>query len=256
MPIKILPTLTTVAALTASSFAIAQPEIHFTEYRIFLNEKNSKADYEIFNQGQSDADCTASFADYNVAKDGTLSLVKENETKPEFSAEEILKVSPRKVRINSMSSQKLKIFAKRLRSQPEQEWVSYLELVCKTADIKLKAGININPNFRYHIPVVVRHGNLDAEVKIENASITQEGNNSFANLTLAKTGSRSLYGSVIAVDADGTELGKRTGISHYLQTEQLDLKIPLSREPIGEVSLTFEENKQYGGNLKKTVTVR
>jgi hypothetical protein len=253
MSIKSISKAALSSLFVLSGSALAQPEIHFTDYRVFLDVRNNKSDYEIFNQGSANAVCQTGLVDYQVGENGKLILVTEDIESPETSALDIIKISPRNVRVNSMSSQKLKIFGKRIRNLPDGEWVSYLELSCKNADFELKPGININPTFKYHIPVVVRKGNLTATVNIKDSDIIEENNKYFMSVSIERQGNRSTYGAVIIKDETGDLIGKQTGISQYLQTSSLQLKVPLTRKPQGKVSITYEENKKYGGSIKEQV---
>lgn len=245
--------------LLFSANVLAQADIHFTEYRVLLTDKKTKVDYQVFNQGNSDAACSTSLVDYNVSEEGKLKVIKdENVTGPETSAKEanLIRVSPKRFTIPANSNQKLKIIARQLRRQQDGEWVSYLGITCREAKPQLQTGVNILPNFNYHIPVVIRKGNLQADIEVMNVGLSQNGTQPQIIAQLTRTGSRSVYGDFIVKEiGSGKVLARQNGISHYLQAKTMPFQFNLSAQPAGPVEISFVENKNYGGDLATSVTL-
>ena len=227
--------------------AYASANIHFTDYRILLTEKHRSKNYQIFNQGNSEAYCTTSLVDYHVSDNGHLRIAKQD--KPKTSAKEIVRISPKRVVVPAKGSQKVKIVARRLKKQDKQEWVSYLNLRCKTHNPTLKAGINFAPNYVFNIPIVVRHGQLKVSAELKNTEIKQQEQNYFLSTQLHRKGKRSLYGSIEVYDDSGL-IGHKRGISHYLQTSALPVNLRLKSKPKGEVRIEFKEDPDFGGDIQ------
>ena len=225
----------------------AAPSIHFTDYRILLSEKQTTKDYQIFNQGNSPAYCYTGVIDHLVANDGRLTLAK-GKARPETSAADIVRISPRRVMVPAMSNQKVKVVARRFRQLPDGEKVSYLNLRCKQHNPKPSGRVNIQPNFIFNIPIVVRKGQLQAEAKMESVRLEQIRGQYVAKVNLTRKGTRSLFGNFLVYDEKGI-LATRNGISHYLQSDTVPVEMPLKMKPRGKVTIEFIEQPQFGGDL-------
>lgn len=237
--------------LFSSNLVFAQADIHFTEYRVLLTEKKTKVDYQVFNQGNSDAACSTSIVDYTVDKNGQIKLVTEGKG-PETSAKDakLVRISPKRFKVEANSNQKLKVIARQLRRQSDGEWVSYLSITCKEDKPSLQSGVNIVPNFKYHIPIVVRKGKLSADIEVSDLALLNQDGKPVVKATLKRTGNRSVYGDFIIKDVNtGDILARQNGISHYLQAEAMTFDFGLNKASTGPIEVSFVENKTYGGNL-------
>jgi hypothetical protein len=231
-----------------SPFSIyAGPEIHFTEYKILLTDKKTSADYQIFNQGDSDASCSVQFIDFMIGQDGQLSIPKEGE-KPLDSAASLLRGSPSRVIVPANGAQKVKVLIRGLRSQKVGELHSYLSLRCKENESKLENGVNLVPNFVFNLPVTVRKGQLTAKAEISDANLIIEESGQWLTLSLNRTGTRSLYGDFIIKDEAGSKIGELNGVSNYVQSTSVPINITLTKAPKGKVHIMFKEDSRFGGN--------
>lgn len=234
--------------------AHAGPNIHFTDYRVLLTEKQSTKNYQIFNQGDTAAYCYTNLVDHNVSPDGQLTVATKDNL-PATSAQSLLRVSPKRVLIPAKSNQKVRVLARRLIQQKSGEWVSYLNLRCREHSDNNTAGIKIRPNFVFNIPVVVRKGHLQVEAAIQQAHIAQANDRYFAEAILSRRGKRSLFGDISVTDETGV-LAVRKGFSHYLQSADVPLLLPLKAKPKGEVIIEFKETPQFGGDISLTTVIK
>lgn len=241
------------AAATLSHSVIAGPNIHFTDYRVLLTDKTNTKNYQIFNQGEVDAYCYTDLVDHNVSKDGKLTVASQNNLPP-TSAQSLLRISPKRVLIPAKSNQKVRVLARGLSTKKNGEWVSYLNLRCREQKSQTSQGIQIQPNFVFNIPVVVRKGELPVEAALKNPQIRAKNNGYYASTILSRKGQRSLFGSIIVSDQSGV-LAVRNGLSHYLQSEDVPLILPLKAKPKGKVTIEFTENPQFGGDISLTEVI-
>jgi hypothetical protein len=235
-------------------YSLAKSQIHFSEYKILLTEKDTSADYRLFNQGDTAAICSTKFIDYMIQPDGRLVVPIEGQA-PENSGVSMLRASPRQVVVPANGSQRVKVIARGMRKRTDGEWHSYLSLRCKDKDPELKDGINLMANFVYNIPVTIRKGQLTATVEISGAQLMTQNNTVWVETLLNRQGDRSIYGNFTIVDANGTLLGELNGVSHYLQATQVPVKINLSQKPIGRLDITFTEDDRFGGDLSATYSL-
>lgn len=237
-----------------SFYTLAKSIIHFSEYKVLLTDKDASADYRIFNQGDTSAECSTKFIDYMIQPDGRLVIPKEGQA-PKNSGVSMLRASPRRVVVPANGSQRVKVIARGLRSITDGEWHSYLSLRCKDLDNELQDGVNLVANFVYNIPVTIRKGQLTANAEISEAKLIIQDNLVWVEMLLSRKGSRSVYGNVSIVDENGTLLGELNGVSHYIQATQVPVKISLSQKPVGKIDITFTEDKRFGGDLTATYSL-
>lgn len=237
-----------------SFFSSAASQIHFTEYKILLTEKDSSSEYRIFNQGDSAALCSTSFIDYMIAPDGKLTPPEEGQL-PTNSAKAMLRASPSRVVIDANGAQKLKVIARGVSKKSDGEWHSYLNLRCKDADVNLQNGINIIPNFVFNIPVTIRKGQLTASVEISQAKLISHAESVWVELMLNRRGTRSLYGDFNIFEESGELLGQLKGVALYVQSSSVPFKIMLSKRPIGKLNITFKEDSRFGGEQSATIMI-
>jgi hypothetical protein len=229
---------------------LAKSAIHFTEYHILLTENEPNRTYPIFNQGDSAAFCEAKFIDYIISADGSKRLATKDQLSP-TSAQSILRVSPRRVTIPPLSSQKLKVAARGLRKQRDSEWVSYLSLSCKDKSPDVTAiGITILPSYTFNIPTIVRKGQLNANLTISKAEVVQHSKNTKAvELVLSHSGERSVYGNILIKDAEGNKIGALVNVSVYQEESRKTFNIVLKKAIKGnEITISFTEHEKYGGS--------
>ena len=150
----------------------------------------------------------------------------------------MLRASPRRATIPARSSQRLKIAVRGLRKKPDGELVSYLSLTCKEKSPKTAAtGFTFLPRYVYHLPVIVRKGELNAKLKITDAKLVASKNNSAVEFMFQHSGTRSLYGNIKVLDSDGSKIGEAIGYSIYQESVIQPFKINLKEKINGKKSI-------------------
>jgi hypothetical protein len=255
MPINLSKNITLIACLIFSHTAFAEVDMHFTELKIMITEKKPSLRYSIFNRGNTDAQCKLSFIDYNITTHGKLKIIKAGDAIPVNSAAKKLRLSPKNITIGPKSSQAVKILARGLRKFPDGELHSYLSISCRDKEVVLADGVNILPNYIFNIPTTVRKGELAVSANINNLKLSQNNNRTAVNFDITRTGNRSLYGDFTVTDEMGNEIGKIIGFSHYMQANVIPVSITLTSQPKGRVTVTFNEQELFGGNIQLTKSI-
>ncbi|MFT7005710.1 MAG: hypothetical protein ACJAXJ_000209 [Colwellia sp.] len=244
--------LLTLPFLLLSHNAMADISVHFTEYKIFMDKNKPFHNYNIFNQGNSTAECKLSFIDYNITANGDFQIIKKGDSSPINSAVKKLRLSPKQVNITAKSSQKVKVIVRGIRNFPDGELHSYLSINCSEANLTLKKGINLSPNFIYNIPITIRKGELTATAEIKNLKVENHNNSYSLTFNMLREGNRSLYGDFTVTDETGDKIGEVTGFSHYLQAKSIPVSITLTSAPHGKITVDFMEQKRFGGDVNIT----
>lgn len=123
----------------------------------------------------------------------------------------------------------------------------------KELSIQLTARINVS------IPVIVRHGDIRAEVSINGLRLQppSTGQPALLDFVLARSGERSVYGDLtvhfLAQDGRSWELGGAKGVAVYSPNPLRRARLPLTL-PVGlvlgrgQLQVTYSEREENGGH--------
>ncbi|WP_199611719.1 fimbrial biogenesis chaperone [Flocculibacter collagenilyticus] len=249
-------TVFTVIVCTTGA-ALAAPSIHFTQYRFFFNEKNKSDAFVIFNNGDEAANCKLSLNHFNIDEQGELVKVKSADEVPN-AANNIIKFSPRNVTVRPNTSQKVKIVARGLSRVNEGEYVSYLNMLCKSVRQNKPGIFKLNAAVAYNIPMIVRKGKFNAETSLVSAKLVNHANQATLRVVQSRKGNRSLYGDIKVYEEKTDEvIGFLTGASIYTPAQKKIWNIPLTK-PLNskKIRIEYKENKQFGGSLEANKTFK
>lgn len=244
-----------IAALLVSSLTFCinanAAGISFSQYRIALDDQKRNTSLLVMNDGKLDSRCNIGFSHQQVQSDGSTKPVKAK--KDIFnSADSMVRYSPRRVTINSLSSQTVRLSLKRQKNQKKGEYVSYLKLSCRVDNkVSPTEGNLVAAQIHYNIPVVARVGKLSATANMSNAKMNDKNQLLF---TMHRTGDRSLYGNTTVTDTStGKVIGRYNGVAMFLPVEQQQFEVNLTELPKGNLQIDFEETAQFGGDQKASM---
>ncbi|MFT4929113.1 MAG: P pilus assembly chaperone PapD [Phenylobacterium sp.] len=250
LPLIMATTLATVMPIMtmAGTLSVNKP-------RILMTDKNKRAEFKVFNTSPDIQTLRISLIDKQMDEQGEIITVEGSQT----SASDFLRVGPRVGKnIDPKGFQKFRVRAK-LSKMPAGEYRSHLLVESMNPPTEQsKAGISVKPNIKYSIPIIIRHGELNAEVAISNAQLSEKvSDNGEKQTTLAfdmtRIGDRSVYGdfAVYQVTGDETILIKAlVGQAIYTEVEKRQFSIELlTAPPAGsQLKLEFKENPEFGGD--------
>lgn len=233
-----------------SNTAYAEAVISFSRYRIALSDEARSSSLTVYNQGNSDSRCNLGFS-YNKVLPSGLTVQAKSGDEIFNNADKMVRFSPRRVTVPAAGSQTVRLSMKKLRNQADGEYVTYLQLRCLEVGDTVEAKGNqgtamITPSFAYNIPVVARVGDFNAKASLSATPIT----NGHVTVTVNREGNRSLYGDITITDSTGKTVGLMRNVAVYLPATSLDVKIRLTEQPQGPISVAYEESVNYGGDIK------
>ena len=258
-------------------FAFAQT-VSVEPKRIVFSGRDRAKEVFLMNSGDKEATYRVFFQEVKMTKDGAVKVIAEKDVPKDYpSVAPMIRFSPRQVVIPAHSSQVVMFMARKSAKTTEREYRSNIVFQAvpddtgeSLEDIVLKEGevsIKITPIFGISIPVIIRHGELDATVSLSDLKIKKgEKGEKILNLMLHRKGNRSIYGSIevnYTPPGGGEEsiVGRIKGVAVYDDLAKRSLKITLnppekvSIKKGGKIVLKFEEDRDMGGDAKAEASI-
>ena len=238
-----------------------------TPTRVVLEGKQRSKLISIANNGTAKGKYRISVINKTMTKRGLI----ENAEEPigsELFANDLIRFSPRSVTLKPGEHQNIRLMVRKNKDMQDGEYRSHMnfmilpdeEISQQDTQEKNKQNksdnsltISIKSNFGVSIPVIIRHGNLDATAIIEGISITHKGDNKYVNFSILREGSKSLYGDLLFyfVKEGNSKLIKSVGgIAIYTSIERRNLEIPIDLEAQkGKLLIEYRQKPEDGGEL-------
>jgi P pilus assembly chaperone PapD len=231
--------------------------------RVVLDDKRRSADITLNNRGEKEATFRISLVRMRMLENGEYQKVED--TKPgEAYADEVIRYSPRQVTLKPGQSQTVKFAVKNLsnvapgeyrvhamfRGNPDESKGTDIEQTTTDND---KIAVRLIPVYGVTIPVIVRHGDLNATASISSAQ--KQGKK--VVVTLSRQGNRSLFGDVVVTNKSGATVGEVRGISVFVPNAKRVVQVELNDEADGSgLSASFRERADEGGKVLAEAQVR
>lgn len=225
---------------------LAVANMALSDYRLFFDSGSRSNAIQIRNTASQPLQFTTQILHYRMTEEGTL----EEVTGPDamiFSAKPLLRYSPKRATIPPLSIQAIRFSVRKPRNLADGEYRAVLRITGTEVNTN-GAGINIRSRLSYNLPIIIRHGELAADVGLMEPQLVNQNGIMQVQLWQTRTGNRSLYGGFIITDEDGNEVGRLNGIGLYPPIERRKVLIPLTEEAKGNLVITFTEDLKYGGD--------
>jgi hypothetical protein len=224
--------------LCLNTFVSAQSDLLVTPFRVVLENGQTTEELSIANIGNDTARYSLSFIQYAMEENGRLRQIEEAEEGIQFS-DSFVRFFPRSVVLAPNESQIVRLQARIPSDLAEGEYRSHLyfrstspqEAMAFGGDGDDGVGVELIPVYGISIPVIVRKGESDNTVALENEVVTL-GENPNIQFDLVRQGSFSCYGdfALIHQEDDGQEtlLGTVAGVGVYTPLNARKMNIPLN----------------------------
>ncbi|MBJ6798961.1 fimbrial biogenesis chaperone [Geomonas propionica] len=192
-----IPTVTVVAA-----------DLMVYPTRVVLTDKQRAAQVDIINAGEAQATYKITMVRKRMTETGDFQGVTTPEKGEKF-ADEVVKYSPRQVTLLPGGGQTIRILFKVTPDLEAGEYRSHLLFTRSTPAVAnlpekedIEPGVikmNIVANVGISIPVIARHGDLQAVAAIDPKSVALSGDKQqVLSFTMCRSGTRSVHGDVAA----------------------------------------------------------
>ncbi|PIR39074.1 MAG: hypothetical protein COV35_04230 [Alphaproteobacteria bacterium CG11_big_fil_rev_8_21_14_0_20_39_49] len=185
--------------------ANAVGELLVSPTRIILEGRERSAEVKLANKSDKPATYRLSFQDLSMEESGGYKELSES-MPYDKTASNMIRFSPRQVTLQPGEVQNVRLMVRKPKDIEEAEYRTHLffKAIPSEKDSRYhieeqKSGgknlsVKLIPIFGVSIPVIVRHGELDSNISIENAHIAKDKKNLF--FALKREGMASRYGNL------------------------------------------------------------
>lgn len=214
-----------------------------TPSRVVFEDRARTSQITLVNKGTETTTYRISFIRQNMTDDGRFVSVAKGEEG--MYSDEMVRYSPRQIELQPGQAQIVRLMLRKPRGLADGEYRSHLLLqalpkatksditkaIEKNSD---EISVEITTIVGVSIPVIVRHGKLDAGVSLTNASFVNSADpkkKSYIEINMNRTGTQSVYGDfrVTFTDENGAEevVGNAKGVAVYFPNTIRHFQIPV-----------------------------
>lgn len=217
--------------------SVAQANLLISPTRLAFSERDRTASVTLINSGNKTQTYRLEWINQIATAEGGYQLLKDGELNGFPSAAEFLRVSPRQVTLRPNERQTVKVMVRRPRDLADGEYRSHLQFTAlppqEQESDNSQMSIKLNLLLSYNIPVMVRQGDIDANVAIEQVTLLPQlsaNNAATIAVRLNHEGKHSTTGRLRAFwskQGGNREypVGVLNGLNVYPDTKQRDAKI-------------------------------
>ncbi len=244
--------------------------------RLVFEGRERTAEVTLVNKGTTTEVFRVSLVNRRMRENGTFEEIGEPIPGERFVGP-MVRYAPRRVTLRPNAPQTIRVQLRKPANLEEGEYRSHLMFravpdIQSAETTQASAGgsnfqVNLIPVYGVTIPVIVRHGELDAEVAVEGAEwikTTSEAAPPALTVHMTRLGKRSVYGTVKIMAAVGDETyAKVRGVAIYTPNRRRSLRVPIDPD-LAEtikgtpVRIAFFASENDGGALlaEQRVTLR
>ncbi len=234
-----------------------------TPSRVVFEDRVRTSQVTLVNKGTEASTYRISFIRQNMTEDGKFVPVEKNEEG--FYSDEMVRYSPRQIILEPGQSQIIRLMLRKPRGLADGEYRSHMLLqalpkITKSDISKVvkKGGdeisVEITTIIGVSIPVIVRHGKLDAELDLTNVRYVKSPEpkqKSYVALDMNRAGNQSTYGDfrVTYIDESGQSVvvGNVKGVAVYYPNKLRRFHIPINtpsglKYDKGHFHITYSES--------------
>ncbi|MEO1969039.1 MAG: molecular chaperone [Sphingomonadaceae bacterium] len=239
--------------------ASAQGDLLIAPTRVILDGRRG-TEVILSNIGSQEATYRVDLELRRMSSDGQLSDVDVAKADPtEQAALDMIRFAPRRVVLPPGQPQAIRIAARAPAGLPDGEYRAHMTFraipkprPAETADGAQGVTIALVPVYAISIPIIVRLGNISAQVMLDHAGIANRPDGKYFELVLNRSGKASTFGQ-LRVFAKGSDkpILKVAGVAVYPEITKRLFSQRLSDEQAaalhGPVHIEYSEMPEDGG---------
>lgn len=210
--------------------------------RIIFEGRANTAEVMLMNRSNRQLAYSLAFVNRRMNESGEMKVIDTPGADDHF-ADAFLRVTPRRVILEPHQTQTVRMQLRKPQELAEGEYRSHLQFSvipetkeavhAQSAGTGKGLGVSVTPIYGLSIPVIVRHGALEATAKLSDLKVLRSTDpaKGTLNLTIEREGRRSTYGDIVAFwDAAGkgeVEVGIVKGIAVYSQNPRRSISLRL-----------------------------
>jgi P pilus assembly chaperone PapD len=257
-------------AFSLPGLALAAPDLMVYPTRVVMTDRERTAQVDIINTSQMNASYKISLVRKRMTDTGNFEDVVTPEPAEKFT-DELVKFSPRQVTLLPGAGQTIRMMFKMPGTLEEGEYRSHLvftKMVAGISDLSEKdaadpgtVSMRVKANIGVSIPVIARHGKLEAQAAIDPLSVkltTVEPKQQLVGFTLTRSGTRSVYGDVVVYRGE-EKVAVGNGFAIYTPNLKRKVGVPVKENFLlksGEnIRVVFTERDEKKPMAETTITI-
>ena len=223
-------------------------DVNLFPKRVVIDGRRAIATVGLYNKAVDPGDYEIKIVDMAMTPQGQLISFDnglDEATKAKVrTASQMLRYSPRRVRLGSTESQLIRVMARGSSDLPDGEYRSHF-MVTSVPDAEGFSieeatgaqqadgiGVTIRPRFGIAIPVIVRVGETTLDVGITGATLlTARDGTQAVGFILNRSGTRSAFGDVVIKAAGSAEpIAVSRGVGIYPEIDAREVIVPIDPE--------------------------
>lgn len=246
--------------------AMAQGDLLVAPTRVILDGRRG-TEIILSNIGSEEATYRIGLELRRMTENGDLVEVDPaNATDKERAALEMIRYAPRRITLPPGQPQSVRLGARPGAELPDGEYRVHMSFkaiptpTVASAEELQPDGIAIKlvPIYGVTIPVMVRHGRLEAQVALADPAIVQGPDNAEFQVVLSRSGGSSTYGEIRVVPQGASEPAMiARGVAVYAEMDQRRLVMALTPEQVaamrGPVTIEYREMPEAGGRVLASI---
>lgn len=223
-------------------------DVNLFPKRVVIDGRRAIATVGLYNKAVDPGDYEIKIVDMAMTPQGQLVSFDnglDEATKAKVrTASQMLRYSPRRVRLGSTESQLIRVMARGSSDLPDGEYRSHF-MVTSVPDAEGFSieeatgaqqadgiGVTIRPRFGIAIPVIVRVGETTLDVGITGATLlTARDGTQAVGFILNRSGTRSAFGDVVIKAAGSAEpIAVSRGVGIYPEIDAREVIVPIDPE--------------------------
>ena len=216
--------------------------------RLVFEGRTRSAYITLVNKGTERATFRIALVERRMLENGQIEVAEEAQP-GELSATDLIRYAPRRIVLEPKVPQTIRILVRKPRDLPAGEYRSHMRFLT-IPDVSSEPpadgsnapeggiSVRIRAVFGLTIPVIVRHGDIDADIAITDAEFQPAGENAAGPVAgpvltvgFARSGAKSVFGDVrvTLLGEDGAEqtIGLYRGMAVYSPNRRRTVRIPI-----------------------------
>jgi hypothetical protein len=231
-----------IVCLFLPSDIYSQGNLLVTPKRVVFSGPKRTEELNLANVGIDSATFMISFIQIRMKDDGTFEKISEPDSAQRF-ADKYIRFYPRTVTLAPNESQTVKMQVTKSSELLPGEYRSHLyfravptgkPLGEKEATADSLISIKIVPVFGISMPVIIRVGENDGQIKLSELAVREGANGPFLDITFERSGNMSVYGDVvvdyISTTGESTRVGNVNGLAVYSPNTKRKFRLALNTD--------------------------
>lgn len=242
--------------------AQAAERVDIVPRKIIMQSRDRSGEFTLLNTGDQDSTFRIEIINYRQDETGTYHPL-DKPLDPRFDPESVLRLSPRQFTIPQGGRQKVRFSLRKPADLPDGEYRFHISStrMAEYGPPALSgkgAAVGMTMNTGVAIPVIVRHGQVQASATLSDARYIAANANGKPELdfTINRRGNASLIGDAKAIiNQDGKDIviGSLSNLNVFNENAKRLVKMPLSQATQSPIRLIYNNDETKTPYAETTV---